>query len=128
MSLKFTLPPQERYEYGVWTDSGGFRVHRNLGSAKLSFMHRVNLRWGGKITRSRAVITRLVDGEWYVLYDVPLGTAKDELPWVKEVSTWGYWPSEGYGERTVRKAVPLGREEYAEWRVKVELERRGIEV
>lgn len=78
-------------------------------------------------TAGSGVIAQLVDGEWYVLHEVPQGTAYADLPWVKtiEKKNWSYGQKQ-YITSTKTKAVPMTREEYAEWRVAVELERRGI--
>jgi hypothetical protein len=127
-SLKFTVPPREQYKYGVWTNYGGFKTHRSLGAAKQSAQSRGQM-WGRQGSmRSAAVITELIDGEWYILFEVPEGTTYNDLPWVKEEQKYDGYDSATYRAkyRTVHRARPMTREEYAEWRVAVELEKRGI--
>lgn len=77
-----------------------------------------------------------VDGEWYVLYHVPEGTEEDDLPWKKD--SWVNPNSYYYGRRFEKPTYkpedwkhekvsrPMDTEEYVQWRLKVELERRGI--
>lgn len=131
MTLKFLVPPAEQHNYGVWTKGGGFRAYRNLGAAKQSLMARSGLFYpsiNDKTKYGSAVITQLVEGEWYVLFDVPEGTAYNNLPWVKEEQKYEGYDRETHTSkyRAVYNARPMTREEYAEWRVAVELERRGI--
>lgn len=134
MTLKFLVPPTEQYNFGVWTEGGGFRAHRNSGSAKQSAMARTGLHpWNRTTgtTYSRVVITQLVNGEWYTVYDVPKGTVYNGLPWIKEEKIHkGYEGAPSYKPiySTVHRSRPMDKEEYAEWRIAVELERRGIEV
>lgn len=116
MALKF-VPPKQTGRYALFADWGNerglFKTFDLLSSAKLSYYH--NSR------RSSAKILELVDGEWYVLYDIPANTQYDDLPWVKDVPRgWRYdW-------RTVKRSVPMTRDEYADWRVAVERERLGF--
>lgn len=77
-----------------------------------------------------------VDGEWYVLYHVPEGTEEDDLPWKKDswVDTKYSWSGRTFTEPTYRPedyrhekvTRPMDTEEYVQWRLKVELEKRGI--
>ncbi len=112
MSLKFD-PPKQVARYALFVDHrngrGFFKTYNNLGSAKIAHTAR-NYR-----TTYDAKILENVDGSWYVLHDVRAGTSYNDLPWVKEVSSWRFTP--------YKKAVPMTREEYADWRVAVERER-----
>jgi len=114
MPLKFN-PPKQVARYAVYIEDAApkkrFRVYSNLGSAKNAYHH--------SYTRKDAMILENVNGEWYVLYTIPAGTMYKDLPWVKEVATRWY----SYGPGTAVRAVPMTREEYAEWRIKVERER-----
>ena len=116
MSLKFT-PPKQVAKYALFVDKGDgrghFKVYNDLGYAKSSYHH-----WG----KRAAKILENVDGEWYVLFDIPKGTEYKNLPWVKETESRYYYSR---GQKTPR-AVPMTREEYAEWRIKVEYEKLGI--
>lgn len=116
MTLKF-VPPKATGRYALFADWGNergfFKTFDLLSSAKLSYYH------NGR--RSASKILELVDGEWYVLYDIPANAQYNDLPWVKEI-TRGWQHSWG----TVKKSVPMTRDEYAEWRVAVERERMGI--
>jgi hypothetical protein len=112
MTLKFA-PPKTVAKYALFTeqkDSGrtSFKSYDNLGSAKNAYHAKYNV---------DAKILESVDGEWFVLYDIPAKTDYNDLPWVREVPrSWRYKYS------TVKRAVPMTREEYAEWRLKVERE------
>ena len=97
------------------------------------------------VTR-HAFILQNVDGEWFVLYEIKPGLTEQELPWYKEYikpvgSTWDrngwlYTDKERNSEyyqkalaegsyKLYKKATPMTREEYAEWRVSVDRERFG---
>jgi len=113
MSLKFN-PPRESARYASFTygeissERGTFKVSNNLGALKAATVR--NARY------SNVKLFENVDGDWYLLYSVPKGSLYGDLPWVKQV---GYsWRSTPY-----KKAVPMTRDEYAEWRVRVERER-----
>jgi len=125
MSLKFTPPKEQSFKYGVWVEGRGFAVKSNLGNAKLSAYAKTGVRSysESQLSTRRIIITEQIHGDWFVLFDVPAGTAYKDLPWIK-MKRKLYWNS--HGEQPV--AVSMTREEYAEWRVAVELERRGIEV
>jgi hypothetical protein len=123
-SLKFD-PPARIGQYAVYYGpefeggQGDFRIYRDLGAAKCSW-HHVAKGWS-KGSRREAKILENVEGEWYVLYDVPKGTDAEDLPWYKTVSNYSYGR---WDDTRIRKAAkPMTREEYAEWRVKVERER-----
>lgn len=158
--LAFVPPKEEAKDlprYASYVVSGGMKLHGSVGAAKNSFNNRgwtreENPDWDGKTyyTKYRAVTRRAfilenVKGNWYVLYDIPAGLTKNELPWVKEFITDNRWnttqlvsdfnKSEYYKDirdkeperfRTFFKNVPMSRDEYIEWRLAVELESRGI--
>lgn len=113
MSLKFN-PPKTTGRYALFVDWGNdrgfFKTYDNLGTAKQAHSHR------NYNNRNNAKILELVEGSWYVLHEVKAGTPYSELPWYKEVG--GSWRTSAY-----KKAVPMTRDEYAEWRLKVERER-----
>lgn len=116
MALKF-VPPKELARYAMFVDYGNgkgrFKPYDDLGSAKNAW-HHVSGRYSGKILE-------FVDGDWYTLYDIPAGTTYKNLPWVKEVEAGGW-----HNPYKDNRAKPMTREEYAEWRIKVEYERLGI--
>lgn len=112
MSLKFNPPKQvARYAlftYGEVPNQGTFKVYNDLGSVKNAAHQK--LRW------SNVKILENIDGDWYQLHTVEKGTAYGDLPWVKEIGySWRGSPR--------KRAVPMSRDEYAEWRVAVERER-----
>lgn len=113
MTLKFN-PPKQVARYALWLSNASakytFRTYNTLGDAKNAYHFRGY--------RQDAKILENVDGQWYVLHDIPAGTPRNELPWYKEVQG-GYYSN----YRTSKKAVPMTREEYAEWRLAVERER-----
>ena len=113
MSLKFN-PPKQVARYALWLSKASakyaFRTYTTLGDAKNAYHFRGH--------RQDAKILENVDGQWYVLHDIPAGTEYKELPWVKKVQHG--WRS-NYDIN--RKAVPMTRDEYAEWRLAVERER-----
>lgn len=149
MSLKF-IPPKEKSlpKYASYA-KGVMRTHTSLGHAKQSLAYRavdyVDYSRDYPLERySESFILELVDGEWYILYHVKKGTAANDLPWKKEfldgieygspvsVRSDGltkdsieWHKSNGYV--ATKKNVAISKEEYAEWRIKVELESRGIE-
>lgn len=123
--LRF-VPPKLLAKYAVFIDHGNgrgfFRTYDLLGSAKYSFrIHNGPHRWGrNSITFNPGKILELIDGEWFALYDVPKGT--EHLPWEKDFGT-----GVGYARwRTGWHTVPMSREEYGEWRARVERERLNI--
>jgi hypothetical protein len=116
MTLKFN-PPKESGRYGLYVEGGRtMKLFDALSSAKLSY-HFNNYGF------PNAKILENVDGQWYVLHDIKDVHSYGDLPWVKEVQR-GYYSS--YAK--YKKAVPMTREEYAEWRVAVERERFNNEV
>lgn len=113
MTLKFT-PPKTVAKYALFTEtpvSGKttFKSYDDLGSAKNAYHAKYGV---------NAKILESVDGEWYVLHNIPTGTRYENLPWVKEVESG--WRTD---YRKTKRAKPMSREEYAEWRLSVERER-----
>jgi hypothetical protein len=106
-SLLF-IPPKEVASYAVYK-GGQFKVYDTLSAAKQ------RISWDRGWHKPAAQILEMVNGNWYVLYDVPEDTAYADLPWVKLVGHG--WRRDGY-----ERAVPMTRNEYAEWRVAVERE------
>lgn len=113
MTLKFT-PPKATGRYALFVDYGNdrglFKTFDELGSAKLSWRHHASY--------DAAKILELVEGEWFTLFDIPAKTEYANLPWVKDVNQ--SWRAH---YRTTKRAVPMTRDEYAEWRLAVERER-----
>ena len=132
--LKFIPPRKHKLPRYASYGNGVMKTHVSVGAAKQSLSHRVETYkgWG------EGFILELVDGEWFILYHVKDGTATDDLPWKKRFwyRGYGYYGSSRYfvkptwiGESDLETAtisVPMTKDEYAEWRVKVELEKRGI--
>lgn len=116
MSLKF-VPPKNvsRYAYAVEYDQSQtrFDTFNDLGSCKNSLQHKIRYRDGDF---KAAHVLENVEGEWYVLHTI--GKNDQHMPWQKDVETGG-WRT----RYTVKKAVPMTRDEYAEWRLQVEHER-----
>lgn len=119
MTLRFE-PPKQVARYALFVDYDGsgrgyFKTYNDLRHAKIAY------RYHNYSGRYNAKILEMVAGEWYVLYDIKAGTELRDLPWYKEVN-------EGWrtGYRKTKKAVPMTRDEYADWRVAVEHERLGI--
>lgn len=123
--LKF-VPPKLIAKFAVFLDHGNgrgfFRTYDQVGSAKTSFRnHNGPSRWGrGGVTFHPGKILELIDGEWYTLYDVPKGT--EHLPWEKNFGSESHY----YSRRTGWHAVPMSREDYGDWRARVERERLNI--
>ena len=138
MTLKFTPPKSKalpRYaSYGADT----MKTHTSMGAAKQSLANRCGPVYYSNNKWREGFILQLVDGEWYVRYHVKEGTSTEELPWF--VDAWQYkgssywrsrylsneptWDKDDYIK--VRVSRPETKEEYAEWRIAVELERRGL--
>lgn len=120
MSLRF-VPPPKVARYATYTDAYGMRLFNDLGSAKYSARNQMgSYSWTGDNDNARAdgFILELVDGEWYKLYEIKKG---ERLPWMKEVEVWG---SNFISDRRKEmRAVPMTREEYANWRLAIERER-----
>lgn len=81
-----------------------------------------------------AYILENVGGEWFTLYHIKEGTEPNDLPWMVDVWThkqygWKYDQEPNYNpENYVHKRIakPMATEDYINWRIKAELERRGI--
>lgn len=116
MTLKFN-PPKQVARYALFVDHannrGTFKIYNDLGHAKNAYHFAGTYNSASKILEN-------VDGEWYVLFDIPAGTDYKDLPWVKETSRYDWYTR---GEKKSKRATPMTREEYADWRVKVERER-----
>lgn len=156
MTLKFIPPKVEVVlpRYASWTKTG-MRTHTSIGAAKQSLANRASYRKEKEnldentpyynryeTVYRESFILELVDGEWYTRFHIKDGTKEDDLPWKKEFLQkyqYGYknkvpfrnekadsWYLEN-GYKRVKLATPETKEEYAAWRVAVELEKRGIE-
>lgn len=103
MTLRF-VPPPTVARYAVYTVTHGLKVYDDLGSAKNAARRRsgINRRNASRNT----YILENVNGEWFILYQINIGDTKP--PWHTRESAWGH-----------SFAVPMTREEYAEWRIKV---------
>lgn len=161
--LKFVPPKEEDKKlprYASYVVGHGMKLHGRLGDAKNSFNNRgwkyidtgqteeyygqtrpVRVRVTG-----HAFILENVEGEWFVLYEIPEGTKRDDLPWMKEYYVdyrYNYNTSlysdhmrqsdyyqarikEGVAKIEKRRA-PMTTDEYVSWRIAVELERRGLD-
>lgn len=142
MSLKFVPPKEDRKfpRYASYAD-GVMKTHSTIGAAKLSFNNR-----GWEYTRDddstkRKYVTKhgfileSVNGEWFVRYEIKPGLTSEELPWMEKVYKhrqyrWTYTelPTWGNPDAYTVEYRPhkVTADEYADWRVKVELERLGI--
>jgi hypothetical protein len=113
MALKF-VPPKEVNRYALFVDygngRGSLKAYNNLGSAKGAWQS------AQRHTHYDSKILENVEGTWYVLYDIPKDV--NRAPWYKEVERGGWRSSY---KQWVPK--PMTRDEYADWRVKVEHER-----
>jgi hypothetical protein len=135
VTLKFNPPkPIGRYALYIERSYGDphFKVFSSLGNLKNSFNYQV-MSYSSE-TRANSKILENINGDWYVLYDVPVGTKNDELPWMKtsyRVYKHGYWhtvsTSDDPNAHKMVNSAPMTKDEYADWRVRVELDRRGID-
>lgn len=121
MTLRF-VPPPEVDKYGVYIEGRGLTIHGTIGGAK----GRIRNATGGWSAKHNAeyrgaLLLKNIDGDWFILYDVKKG---EQYPWIKEVKSYS-WPNWGKST-TEKRAVPMTNEEYAEWRLKVEEERRAV--
>lgn len=142
--LKFTPPKEQKLPRYASYGGGIMKTHVGLGGAKQSLEYRSTFRgeallpgqsWYERpLLWKEGFILELVDGEWFTLYHVEEGTKDDELPWKQDRWThkqysWTYVTEPRYKPEDCRHekvSRPLSRDEYAAWRVAVELERRGI--
>jgi hypothetical protein len=116
MGLKFSPPKNvARYAYAVEYERSQtkFATFNDIGSAKLGLQANMN-RYASDF--KAAYLLENVEGQWYVLHTV--NKDDEHMPWQKEVEVGGWRSS----YKTWR-AVPMTREQYAEWRVQVERER-----
>lgn len=162
MSLKMTNikfnPPEEEAKklprYASYA-AGEMKTHGGIGFAKNSLNNRM---WKRKDTdevvgenydgspryrtiavTTYAAILENIDGTWYVLYEIPEGTTRDNLPWmddayrsygrINRADDWFrnhayYQKKVADGEITIfRYAFPMTTDEYVNWRLAVERER-----
>ena len=112
MTLRFN-PPANIGRYAVFFDfgagTGSFKTYRDLGSAKIGYHAKANQKF------KEARILENVEGEWFTLYLVTPNVTR--LPWTREE------PRRPGSSYKIWRSVPMTREEYAEWRIKVEHER-----
>lgn len=129
MTLKFN-PPRTVAKYALFVDKGNgkgtFKAFDDLGWAKLSWRYNTYANYSDG-SQYDAKIVENVDGEWYVLFDIPKGTSYKNRPWAKEAVS--RWSGKSYG---YTRAVPMSKEEYADFRVAVareqwETERMGAQ-
>lgn len=154
MTLKFTPPKEEQKKFPRYASysAGTMKTHGGLGFAKNSLNNRMWVResdstgeipyYSRMLVTTHSFILEMVSGEYFVLYEIKPGLTKEQLPWMKEFFHVGYggWslveeykdnsyygPKLRAGEyRTAFRPVQMTKEEYADWRIKVELERRGL--
>lgn len=162
MTLKFTPPPEEAKNlprYASYVVGSGMKLHGRVGDAKNSFNNRGwryvdtgqtedvygRTRPIRKRVSKHAFILENVDGTWYVLYEIPEGTERANLPWYKDYYAdyqFGYnsciyteymKESAYYQKRLAdgsakieRRQFPMTTDEYVTWRLAVERERLGI--
>jgi hypothetical protein len=110
MTLKF-VPPRSINRYALFVDRGRrpLAAYDDLAHAKGAWHVRARRYYDAKILEN-------VEGQWYVLYDLPKGL--ERAPWYKEIEV-GRWNN----RRMAWRAKPMTRDEYADWRIKVERER-----
>lgn len=143
MTLKFIPPKNETLPRYASYGEGVLKAHTTIGGAKQSLAHRcVRVDHDSDLPyyqRPRiwrqGFILESVNGEWFVLHHVPEGTKSDDLPWKKDrwihkqyswtLDTPPKYKPEDYSHDRV--TTVMTRDQYADWRVKVELERRGID-
>jgi len=109
LSLKFT-PPTNSARYGLHVEGREFRTYNSLAIAKQAWYNRT---WrGGRAAK----IVELINGEWFVLYNIPKmeGHQDRRPPWVTNP-----YPDYSWGKYAAR---PMTNDEYAEFRLKVQLE------
>lgn len=152
MSLKFVPPPVRTLQFPKYATYiphlAEMKSHGQMGAVKNRInqqCHRSEALPGQEDVAyyqrkyrefyKEAYILENVRGEWYVLYHIPEGTERNDLPWMVDVWKhkqygWVYhneaptYKPEDYIHSKVAK--PMGTEEYITWRVKAELESRGI--
>jgi len=120
MSLR-VIPPKHVGRYALLVEYGSstphFKTYNDLGHAKNAYYHR------GRYNATRVCILERVDDDWYALYDFVPGSDqysnRSDTPWKKDVEIRYGWRN----HTTERRAVPMTRDEYADWRIRVERER-----
>lgn len=149
MSLKFDInriPKKSQRRWASYVPSNKispFVTHLRLGDAKASFSYRQGS------SNMNGAILELVDGIWYTLYEIDGANGVHELPWMKKFLVRDIYGKKYYrqitpdmesDERYSRlivgvnepnfktwtevRAVPMTKEEYADWRVAVDREAR----
>lgn len=143
--LKF-IPPKEDAvnlpRYASYVVGAGMKTHVRLSDAKNSWRNRGWTHKDRKYVTRHAFILENVEGEWFVLYEIPEGITETELPWYKEFykDQWGYSPYDDYHQknsyyqrklesgdaRIVKRPTTMSTDEYVQWRLAVEKERLGL--
>jgi hypothetical protein len=136
--LKFT-PPKKIGAYALYVESNYgshfFRTYNDLGHLKNAFYHHTNmyLNFSDSATSNNAKILEMVDGDWYVLYEVPKGTKRDDIPWMRKqyrALDYAYYgrlydeKPEGVNSDEVVRSKPMPIEDYVKFRIAVHEERR----
>lgn len=152
--LKFTPPREEQKKLPRYASYsvGVMKVHSRIVDAKNSLNNRMWVResnpsgevkyYKRNLVTTHSFILEMVNGEYFTLYEILPGLKKEQLPWMKEFAYLGwswdeltpklrasdyYGPKIANGEyRTEFRSVAMSKDEYADWRVRVELERRGL--
>jgi hypothetical protein len=159
-TLKFDPPREEAKKLPRYASyaAGIMKTHGGIGFAKNSLNNRmwrhkdtdevIGETWDGKpryrtirVTTYAAILEN-VEGTWYVLYEIPEGTVRDDLPWMADAYRFygriervtEFFRNNAYyqkkveaGEITIfRHAFPMSTDEYVQWRIAVERERVSI--
>ena len=144
MSLKFNPPREEQKKLPRYASyaAGVMKTHSSIGHAKNSLNNRMWSWTGSRENGDRQRVTTYaallenVNGQWYTLYDIPEGTTRENLPWMKEYyydgyGTWSlvtdYHKSSKYYQdkfssgqyRVMKRPASMTRDEYVEWRLAV---------
>ncbi len=144
MTLEFKPPAEKKIKLPRYASysQGVMKVHGRICDAKNSLNNRM-WRYENRVrVASESFLLEMVEGKYYVLYHIPEGATKDNLPWVKEfVSTrWSgrilfdsvkdnkfYLDKIADGSyRLVKESTTMSTDEYVAWRIAVEHERLGI--
>lgn len=143
-SLKFVPPKEEEQSFPRYASygAGQLKTHGTLSGARNSLSNRIapyGWSWKEDAKWKQGFILENVGGEWYTLYHVKEGSTNNDLPWMKK-----YWVHTKYGWKYNHNPAEhsryhnaedyevkyvsetMSKDEYAEWRVAVELERLGI--
>lgn len=123
MTLKFNRPETVQPRYALYTeDANGnpvyyraFKTSNNLAALKGLVSRGL---YGGTTYHAHKIL-EFIDGDWYVLYDVPRGIGYKDLPWVSETESWSY----AFGTRKIARARVMTTEEYLKFRLSVLLEK-----